>query len=191
MGLGLRADEVSVLAAGAGSPWPRSTTAPARRGGVPLDRAAAARAAHGGRRRTAPTVVLVPTSFAASPGERAAAAAVLASLDADQVWAVVDATRRTADVEGWLRAVGPPAGVDAVALVGTTSTTAPAASLRLSAPVVLLEGRPATAVDWVVHLAAHLVREDLEDHLGPHADPDDDGAGGGGAGPGASPEEAP
>ena len=110
-----------------------------------------------------------------------AAAAVLASLDADQVWAVVDATRRTPDVEGWLRTVGPPAGVDAVALVGTGSTTAPAASLRLSAPVVLLDGRPATAVDWVVHLASHLVREDLEEHLGPHGD---DLVAGTGEGPG-------
>lgn len=152
--LGLRADEVVVLA----------DDAPAA--ADDLDGEGRAHVVDLARQRRRPVVVLLAVPVGADAGQRAAARGLLASLGVDQLWAVVDATRRTADVEAWLRDVAPAGGVDAVSLVDTAATAAPAAGLDLSAPVVLLDGRPATPAAWVSMLAARLTEDDLGRHLG-------------------------
>ncbi len=117
------------------------------------------------RQRSRPVVVHLAVPFGADAGRRAAARGLLTTLRVDQLWAVVDATRRTADVEAWLRDVAPAGGVDAVSLVDTAATAVPAAGLDLAAPVALLEGRPATPAAWVSLLAARLTEDDLARHL--------------------------
>ncbi len=155
-GLGVRADEVLVLAG----------DAPPRPGGAaPADRRSAARVAELARHRERPVVVLVTVPLGPDPAAQEAVRGTLAALAPDQVWAVVDAARRAVDARAWLEQVGPPEGVDAVALTGTDATAVPAEALGLGAPVVLLDGRPASAVAWVSLLAARLTRLDLERHL--------------------------
>ncbi|CAA9412711.1 MAG: hypothetical protein AVDCRST_MAG35-1527, partial [uncultured Quadrisphaera sp.] len=156
-GLGVRADEVLVLAG----------DAPVGPGGAaPADRRSVARVADLARHRERPVVVLVTVPLGPDPAAREAVRGTLEALAPDQVWAVVDAARRTVDARAWLEQVGPPDGVDAVALTGTDATAVPAEALDLEAPVVLVDGRPASAVAWVSMLAARLTRHDLERHLG-------------------------
>jgi hypothetical protein len=97
----------------------------------------------------------------ASPAERAALADTLLLLRPDEVWAVVDATRRLDDTGAWLRALAGDRGVDAVALVNVGVTSAPAAGLDLPAPVVLMGDSPATPEAWASLLASRLVEQDL------------------------------
>jgi hypothetical protein len=157
LGLGLRAEEVVVLADGAdgGSAGAAEPEGEGRAHVVDL-----------ARQRRRPLVVLLAVPSGADAGQRAAARALLTSLGVDQLWAVVDATRRTADVERWLSDVAPAGGVDAVSLVDLSATAAPGSGLDLQAPVVLLDGRPATPVAWVSMLAARLTEDDLAQHLG-------------------------
>jgi hypothetical protein len=72
------------------------------------------------------------------------------------VWAVVDATRKTEDVEPWLDGLQR---VDALMVQDTDLSADPAAILELPVPVVLLDGRPATPHRW-----ASLLCERLERH---------------------------
>jgi hypothetical protein len=72
------------------------------------------------------------------------------------VWAVVEATRKPEDLEQWL---GGLPRVDALVVQDTDLSTDPAAVLgRLTTPVALLDGVPATPHRW-----ASLLCERLED----------------------------
>ncbi|HWH01548.1 MAG TPA: hypothetical protein VNV66_20045, partial [Pilimelia sp.] len=75
------------------------------------------------------------------------------ALGATAVWAVVDASRKTADTARHLATLGP---VDAVAVYGVESTGDPASVLALDTPVALLDGRPATARAWAGLLGERL-----------------------------------
>jgi hypothetical protein len=61
------------------------------------------------------------------------------------IWAIVDATRRPADLARWLRSVGP---VDALAVVNATLTTNLSEILDLGIPIATLDGQPATVETW-------------------------------------------
>jgi hypothetical protein len=104
---------------------------------------------------------VLPAPVGAAPPVRAAVADTLDQVAPDEVWAVVDATRRLDDSAAWLTAVGGDRGVDALALVNTEVTSAPAAALALQAPVVLVGDRHATPQTWVSLLAARLAEQDL------------------------------
>lgn len=106
-------------------------------------------------------VVVLPAPIGAAPPARAAVADTLEQLAPDEVWAVVDATRRLDDTAAWLTAVAGERGVDALALTNTDVTSAPAAALALPAPVVLVGDRPATPEAWVSLLAARLAAQEL------------------------------
>lgn len=74
---------------------------------------------------------------------------LLTALRPDAVWAVVDATRKTADLRRELKRAGT---VDALAVVGAGRTCSPATVLELDIPVALLDGEPATARRWAAAL---------------------------------------
>jgi hypothetical protein len=74
-------------------------------------------------------------------------------LGATAVWAVVDATRKTADTARHLGAIGD---VDAIAVHGLRATADPATPLALPQPVALVDGRPATVPTWAALLAERL-----------------------------------
>ncbi|MBF5083107.1 hypothetical protein [Quadrisphaera sp. INWT6] len=151
-GMGLDADDVVVMGRrlrGTGS----QRCLPSRQ--ELHDAVAGARAA----RRS--LVVVLPAPVGAAPPVRAAVADTLDQLAPDEVWAVVDATRRLDDSAAWLTAVGGDRGVDALAVVNTEVTSAPAAALALQAPVVLVGDRHATPEAWVSLLAARLAEQDL------------------------------
>jgi len=151
-GMGLDADDVVVMG--------RRLRTPGQQRCLPSrqelhDAVAEARAA----RRS--LVVVLPAPVGAAPPVRAAVADTLDQLAPDEVWAVVDATRRLDDTAAWLTAVGGDRGVDALAVVNTEVTSAPAAALALQAPVVLVGDRHATPEAWVSLLAARLAEQDL------------------------------
>ncbi|MDQ1652552.1 MAG: hypothetical protein QOI35_1752, partial [Cryptosporangiaceae bacterium] len=79
--------------------------------------------------------------------------AVAEELGASAVWALVDATRKTADVARHLRGLGI---VDAIAVHGTAATSDPASVLSLGVPVALLDGRRATPQAWAALLCDRL-----------------------------------
>jgi hypothetical protein len=79
--------------------------------------------------------------------------AVAEELGASAVWALVDATRKTADVARHLRGLGI---VDAIAVHGTAATADPASVLSLGVPVALLDGRRATPQAWAALLCDRL-----------------------------------
>jgi hypothetical protein len=58
-----------------------------------------------------------------------------AALGADQVWVVVDAGRKPADTQRWVREVEKGLHVDAVAVLGTDGTGTPGTVRRLGLPV--------------------------------------------------------
>lgn len=151
-GMGLDGDDVVVMGRRLRGPGPQRCL-PSRQelhGAVAEARAA---------RRS--LVVVLPAPVGAAPPVRAAVADALDQLAPDEVWAVVDATRRLDDTAAWLTAVGGDRGVDALALVNAEVTSAPAAALALQAPVVLVGDRHATPEAWVSLLAARLAEQDL------------------------------
>jgi hypothetical protein len=75
------------------------------------------------------------------------------AIGASAVWAVVDATRKTADTARHLRGMGE---VDAIVVYGAEASADPATPLRLGPPVALIDGRPATAHAWAALLAERL-----------------------------------
>ncbi|TXR55085.1 hypothetical protein [Quadrisphaera setariae] len=107
-----------------------------------------------------PLVVALPAPIGASAAHRAAMGEVLAALGADEVWAVVDATRRLPDTAAWLEQLGAVTPVDALALVNVDATSAPAAALGLPQPVVVLGDRPASPRAWARVLAKRLRAQD-------------------------------
>jgi hypothetical protein len=76
------------------------------------------------------------------------------ALGATGVWAVVDATRKTADTARHLSGFGK---VDAVAGYAVRASGDPASVLRIGPPVALLDGQPATAHAWAALLSERLL----------------------------------
>jgi hypothetical protein len=89
------------------------------------------------------------------PGRRGAreAAPLIAAIEADSTWAVVDASSRGAAFDGGLAALQSVAAIDAVAAVGLARAQAPAALLDASVPIAWMDGLPASPVVWAALLA--------------------------------------
>jgi hypothetical protein len=82
-------------------------------------------------------------------GEVPWCAQILAALQPTAVWAVVDATRKTADMRAELDRLGP---IQALAVHSVTRTSSPATVWDTDIPVALLDGRPATTGAWAALL---------------------------------------
>jgi hypothetical protein len=67
----------------------------------------------------------------------------LQMLDATQVWAAVDASRKTDDTRVWVALLDEATDVDALAVVGTTATQTPASVNELDIPIGWIEDEPA------------------------------------------------
>ena len=103
------------------------------------------------RRRDRPSVVVIDAELG---GDKPAwAYHVLAALEPEATWGVVDATRKTEDVAAWMHGLG---GVDALAVNDMDSTVSPAAVLQLDVPVGRLDGRPASPALWAALLTERL-----------------------------------
>jgi hypothetical protein len=83
-------------------------------------------------------------------------AAMVQALRPTATWAVVDATRKPADLARYLRSLG---AVDALAVHATGASGDPATVLQLGVPVAWLDGRPATAGGWAGLLCERLAGE--------------------------------
>lgn len=145
--LGLAAD--SVVSAGtatarAAAPRGRSRTRPADVASAEAWRAGAGAAGH-------PWVVALAVGEGRE--ELAAAADLLAALQGDAVWAVVDARTRTLDARAWLARLGR---VDALAVRGMFDTAQPGAVLDLGVPVAWFDGIPASPAAWASALDSAL-----------------------------------
>ncbi|GAA2504467.1 hypothetical protein Ahu01nite_040760 [Winogradskya humida] len=79
-----------------------------------------------------------------------------AAIGATAVWAVVDATRKTADTARHLRALGD---VEALVVHGVDITSDPATVLGLDLPIVSLDGKPATPHSWAAMLCARIAAD--------------------------------
>ena len=78
------------------------------------------------------------------------------ALGATAVWAVVDATRKTADTARHLRALGE---VEALVVHSVDITADPATVLGLDLPIVTLDGKPATPHAWAAMLCARIASD--------------------------------
>ena len=103
------------------------------------------------RRRERPSVVVIDTDLCAD--KPAWAYHVLAALEPEATWGVVEATRKTEDVAAWVVGLG---GVDALAVNDLDATTSPAAVLQLDVPVGRIDGRTATPSLWAALLTERL-----------------------------------
>jgi hypothetical protein len=134
----LRLDPARLLVAG---PTTAGTGVLAsRRISGPADAERRARRMH---RDDVPHVVVVDVPIEGDAGDWAQD--VADALGANSVWAVVDATRKTADLSDHLRRLGH---VDALVVQRADITRDPAALLDLRIPVALLDGRSATPRAW-------------------------------------------
>jgi hypothetical protein len=88
---------------------------------------------------TAPRLVIVDVPVDGSGDEQARE--MIRALDGTQVWACVDATRKSADLVRRLDALGR---IDALAVHSLAGTADPGSVLSLGTPVALIDGRPAT-----------------------------------------------
>jgi hypothetical protein len=73
-------------------------------------------------------------------------------LDATQVWAVVDASRKTDDTRVWVALLDEAVNVDALAVIGTTATQTPTSVNGLGVPIGWVEDEP--ALETVLSAAA-------------------------------------
>ena len=98
-----------------------------------------------------PSLVVVSTdgSDAFADDRPSWAAQVIAALEPNAVWAVVDATRKAEDSRTDLDGLGP---IDALAVHSAGRTASPATVWDLDIPVALLDGRPASAGVWAALL---------------------------------------
>ncbi|MBG0818638.1 hypothetical protein [Planomonospora sp. ID82291] len=113
--------------------------------------AAAVRKARKIHRDDVPYVVVVDSTPEQANGEWARS--VADGLGATVVWAVVDATRKTADTARHLRTLGT---VDAIAVNAVAATGDPASVLALDIPVSHLADRPGTVQAWAALLCERL-----------------------------------
>ncbi|GAA3167874.1 hypothetical protein GCM10010466_68000 [Planomonospora alba] len=112
---------------------------------------AALRKARKIHRDDVPYVVVIASAPEDDNGEWAGA--VADALGATAVWAVVDATRKTADTARHLRSLGK---VDAIAVSAVAATGDPASVLSLDIPVSYLADRPSTPQAWTALLCERL-----------------------------------
>jgi hypothetical protein len=78
------------------------------------------------------------------------------ALGATAVWAVVDATRKTADTARHLRTLGD---VEALVVHNVELTADPATVLGLELPIVSMDGKPATPHAWAAMLCARIAAD--------------------------------
>ncbi|MBL7254631.1 hypothetical protein [Paractinoplanes lichenicola] len=78
------------------------------------------------------------------------------AIGATAVWAVVDATRKTADSGRHLRALGE---VESLVVHGVELTGDPASVLGLDLPIFSLDGKPATPHAWAAMLCARIASD--------------------------------
>ncbi|HET9518458.1 MAG TPA: hypothetical protein VFO77_12095, partial [Actinoplanes sp.] len=78
------------------------------------------------------------------------------ALGATAVWAVVDATRKTADTARHLATLGD---VEALVVHGVELTSDPATVLGLDLPIVSFDGQPATPHAWAAMLCARIAAD--------------------------------
>lgn len=67
----------------------------------------------------------------------------LTELKADQVWIVVDATRKPSDTQAWVRKVGWSAPISAMAVIGSQDTLTPSSVNDFDLPIGWIDGRKA------------------------------------------------
>lgn len=102
----------------------------------------------------APAIVVIGTSDARESWDDAAD--LLAALDPDHAWAVLDARRKGVELRRWLRTVGARRPFDAVAATSTFDAQAPGTVLNLGTPVGWVDGLPASPVVWAAVLSERL-----------------------------------
>ncbi|WP_328462729.1 hypothetical protein OHA21_36030 [Actinoplanes sp. NBC_00393] len=78
------------------------------------------------------------------------------ALGATALWAVVDATRKTADTARHLRSLGD---VESLVVHSVELTSDPASVLGLDVPIFSLDGKPATPHAWAAMLCARIAAE--------------------------------
>jgi hypothetical protein len=78
------------------------------------------------------------------------------AIGATAVWAVIDATRKTADTARHLRTLGD---VEALIVHGVDLTADPATVLGLDLPIFSLDGKPATPHAWAALLCARIAAD--------------------------------
>jgi hypothetical protein len=78
------------------------------------------------------------------------------SIGATAVWAIVDATRKTADTARHLRTLGE---VEALVVHGVDLTADPGSVLGLDLPIYSLDGKPATPHAWAAMLCARIASD--------------------------------
>jgi hypothetical protein len=71
--------------------------------------------------------------------------AILSAVQPDQLWVAVDAGRKPDDTARWVSAVASAAHIDAVATVGTATTSTPETVEALGLPIGWVDDRPATS----------------------------------------------
>lgn len=105
-----------------------------------------------------PTIV----ALGVTPGRRGAAASapLLAALDGDIVWAVVDATKRPSAYEPSVRLLAAEGRIDGLAAVNVAEAQAPCAILDASLPVAWMDGLPAAGVVWAALLGERIADVD-------------------------------
>jgi hypothetical protein len=99
-----------------------------------------------------PTLVVIATDRVTTASSDTARD-VLDALDADAVWAAVDATRKPADTRRALRGLPTP---DAIAVTNAERSSSPATVWELGLPIALVDGRPSTGPTWAVLLLGNL-----------------------------------
>ena len=104
------------------------------------DRRDALAARADGVRREIPIVAAFPLS---GPGVVPEVAADLAATAPDQVWVVVDVSRKHDDTARWVEAVDAVLAVDAVVATGASLTVSPDSIHALGLPVLWLDAPPA------------------------------------------------
>ncbi|MEC5150068.1 hypothetical protein [Cryobacterium sp. GrIS_2_6] len=80
-----------------------------------------------------------------TPGDREYLGGDLLMVGADQTWAVVDAGRKPSDTADWVGRVAAIIPIDAVAVVGSTTTSSPETVDDLGIPVGWVDGAPAAS----------------------------------------------
>jgi hypothetical protein len=78
------------------------------------------------------------------------------AIGATALWAVVDATRKTADTARYLRSLGE---VEALVVHNVDLTSDPATVLGLDLPIHSLDGKPATPHAWAAMLCARIAAD--------------------------------
>ena len=107
------------------------------------------------RATDAPAVLAVDAPFTSRGAEWAREA--LRACNATAIWGIVDATRKTGDLEDHLAQLG---GVDALIVYNAAGTRDPGSVLNLGVPVAMLDGRRATRAAWTALLSARLFGDD-------------------------------